>query len=165
MFEKIKAMFNEKNIKSSRMLSVFGPALQHKYLWHLRRRSICKGAAIGMFSAFVPVPFQMLVATALCILFRGNLILANALVWITNPTPIPPMMFVAYLVGTWVLPTHENTIELTWASFQSQLTDFWYPYFIGAIICGIITATLGYIGGYWYWRYKIMKRWRKRNSV
>ena len=56
-------------------------------LVHWNRGTASRGAAVGMFWAFTPIPFQMFPATLFCLLVRGNLPLAILCVWISNPSP------------------------------------------------------------------------------
>jgi uncharacterized protein (DUF2062 family) len=48
---------------------------------------------VGLFCAFIPVPFQMLLAAPSAIIFSANLPVSIALVWITNPITMPPIFF------------------------------------------------------------------------
>ncbi|MFW6343056.1 MAG: DUF2062 domain-containing protein, partial [Halothiobacillaceae bacterium] len=80
-------------------MRVFGSRLQDGNLWHLNRRSVSGGVAVGLFSAFVPIPFQMVLAAGLAILLRVNLPLSVVLVWITNPITIVPLLWVANRIG------------------------------------------------------------------
>ena len=76
--------------------------LNHPELWHLNRRGVSGAAFVGLFSAFIPVPSQMLLAAIIAIYVRVNLPISVALVWITNPITIPPMIYGSYRVGAWV---------------------------------------------------------------
>ena len=73
------------NIKSNRFLKVFGKVIHDPQLWHLTRYSVGHAFLVGLFCAFVPVPFQMLLAAGGAIIFRANIAISVALVWITNP--------------------------------------------------------------------------------
>lgn len=44
-----------------------------------------RGLAVGAFYAFVPFPWQMLLAAITALWLRFNLPVAVAMVWITNP--------------------------------------------------------------------------------
>ena len=53
---------DHKKIKENKTLSIFGDVLHDANLWHLNRRSARGAFAVGLFFAFIPVPFQMLLA-------------------------------------------------------------------------------------------------------
>ena len=84
-------------IRHHKSLKIFGRLLQDANLWHLNRRSARGAFAVGLFFAFIPVPFQMVLAAAGAILFRVNLPISVALVWLTNPLTMPPIFYGAAL--------------------------------------------------------------------
>ena len=91
---------------SLREISALRPVarwLNRSELWHFNRRSLSGAAFVGLFSAFIPVPSQMLLAALIAIVTRVNLPLSVALVWITNPITIPPMFYASYRLGAWIL--------------------------------------------------------------
>ena len=90
-------------VRDHKSLRMFGDRLHDPNLWHFNRRSVAGGLALGVFVAFIPLPIQMLLAAALSLLLRVNLPLAVAAVWITNPLTMPPIFFICYKVGSWVL--------------------------------------------------------------
>ncbi|MFO8025863.1 MAG: DUF2062 domain-containing protein, partial [Thiohalophilus sp.] len=98
---------------------IFGTLLHDPNLLHLNRRSVSSAFAVGLFMAFVPVPFQMLLAAAAAIIVRCNLAIAVALVWITNPVTMGPIFFFCYKVGTWFLgaPVHAVEFAPSWEWF------------------------------------------------
>ena len=71
-------------------------------LVHWNRRSATRGAAVGLFWAFTPIPFQMLPAALFCFLVGGNLPLAIIFVWLTNPLTLPPILYLEYRIGQYV---------------------------------------------------------------
>ena len=77
----------------------------------MNRRSVSVACAIGLFCAFIPIPFQMILAAGLAIIVRCNLPIAVALVWITNPITMPPLFFLAYKMGAFLTDVHLGPFE------------------------------------------------------
>jgi uncharacterized protein (DUF2062 family) len=156
---------NHETIRKHRHLQIFGKRLHDPNLWHINRRSSAGAFAVGLFMAFVPVPFQMVLAAGAAILFRVNLPLSAVLVWVTNPVTIPPIFFFAYLVGTWVLgtPSSVEGFEFTLAWFKhGMLEDIWEPLLLGSLICGVVSSLLGYAVIRGLWRLNAVRQWEKR---
>ena len=82
---------------------VFGQPLLAPDLWHLGRSSVAWAVSIGLFMAWVPVPFQMILAAGAAILARCNLPVAVAMVWVSNPVTVAPLFFAAHKLGEWML--------------------------------------------------------------
>lgn len=103
-------------ILKQRALKIFGNLLYNANLWALNRRSAAGAFAVGLAVCFIPLPSQMIIAAGLAILFRVNLPLSVALVWISNPVTMPPMFYGAYKLGAWVLqePPVPFHFELSW---------------------------------------------------
>lgn len=151
-------------IRTHRYLQFFGKLLHDPNLWHLNRRSVSGGVAAGLFMGFVPVPFQMIPAAALAILFRLNLPITVALVWVTNPITMPPVFYFCYKVGTWVLgrPEKHFTFELTWHWLGTELVRIWEPFLLGCFIVGLISGLLGYFSMRALWRWHVIRDWERR---
>lgn len=143
---------------------VFGKLLHDPNLLHLNRRSVSSAFAVGLFMAFVPVPFQMLLAAAAAIIVRCNLPIAVGLVWISNPVTIPPMFYFCYLVGAAILGgEHEPfQFELTWKWLMEGLGAIWEPFLLGCAVVGIISALLGYFTIRLVWRLHIISLIKER---
>ena len=157
---------DHQTIRNHRHLKIFGQWIHDPNLWHLNRRSVSGAFAVGLFMAFVPLPFQMLLAAGAAIVFGINLPLAVALVWISNPLTMPPMFYFAYRVGTWMLdiPARPFEIEFTLHWFLQSLNEIGAPLLLGCLTCGVISAMLGYIGIRLFWRWYVAKRWRERRA-
>ena len=73
---------------------------------------IALGAALGMLIAMLPiVGLQMVVATAICLVFRANPLPAVVMVWITNPFTILPVYTFNYWVGTMLVRSGPRIAE------------------------------------------------------
>lgn len=151
-------------VRNQKCLRCFGSLLHDPNIWHLNRHSVAGAFAVGLFCAYIPVPFQMLVAAALAIMVRVNLPVAVSLVWITNPITIPPMFYFAYKVGSWVLnsPTHAFNFELSIDWLMVELGIIWQPFLLGCFILGTILAALGYGGIKLLWRLHILQHIKQR---
>ncbi|TKB44116.1 DUF2062 domain-containing protein [Thalassotalea mangrovi] len=153
-------------LKSHKHLQVFGDLLHDGNLWHLNRRSVTKAFAIGLFMAFVPVPFQMLLAAGTAIWLHANLPLSVALVWLSNPITIPPIFYGCYKLGTLLLnvPPKEFTFQLSWAWITESLTAVWAPFLLGCLVCAVFFSTLGYLGISTLWKLNVSRNWRNRKQ-
>ncbi len=156
-------------IREHKSLRFFGTLLHAPNLWHLNRRSASGAFAVGLFTAFVPVPFQMLLAAAGAILFRVNLPLAVALVWITNPVTMAPMFYFTYRLGAWLIgmPPHSEAFHFT-LSYEwlvNELGMFWEPFLLGCFVTGTVCALLGYLTIRGLWRLHLVKHYQARKKA
>jgi len=157
---------NEEKLKNSKSLGMFGRLMFAPNLWHLNKKSVSGAFAVGLFCAFIPVPFQMVLAAIGALLFRINLPVAVALVWLTNPITMPAVFYFAYLVGTWILGTPVSDVEfaLTIEWLQSELLVIWQPFLLGCLVCASVSAIIGNIIIRLVWRYLVIKSWEKRKQ-
>jgi len=114
--------------------------------------------------AYVPVPFQMLLAAGGAIAIGCNLPIAVALVWVSNPVTMPPLFYAAYELGAQILGVRAGSLafELTWNWLFTQLGDIWQPFLLGCFIFGLGLALIGNIAVRLLWRIQVGKAWRKR---
>jgi hypothetical protein len=159
-----KYMPDEQTLRNHRHLGWLGRHLHDPNLWHLTRKSVARAFLVGLFCAFLPIPGQMLVAAVLAILICSNLPISVGLVWITNPLTMPPIFYLSYRVGAWVLDIDRVASEHSWNlhTIQTQITSIWWPLLLGSVICGIISGLLGYmlINRFWIWH--VNRSWRRR---
>ena len=150
-------------IRRSRAIKLFGSLLHDGNLWHLNRRSASGAFAVGLFTAFIPVPFQMLLAAAAAIIFRVNLPLSVGLVWISNPITMPPLFYLCYRLGNWLLsaPPHPLLrIELEW--LIGSISTIGPALITGCLALGTLASVSGYLGIRLLWRQSVVKAWRCR---
>ena len=151
-------------IRNHKHLAILGTLLHDPNILHLNRRSVSGAFAVGLFMAFVPVPFQMLLGAIGAIMFRVNLPISVGLVWLTNPLTMPPIFYFAYKVGTWILrtPPHDITFHLSWDWLVEELGTVWEPFLLGCFVCGAISAVLGYVLVRGFWRLHVVRAWQNR---
>ena len=53
-----KFLPSHESVRSNRHIARLGPWLQHHNLWHLRRRSVAGGIAVGLFAGLIPGSFM-----------------------------------------------------------------------------------------------------------
>lgn len=153
-----------KSIKENRYLRFLGSALYDQNLWHINRRSAAAAFFVGVFSAFLPIPFQMVVAACLAVFVRCNLPISVALVWITNPVTMPAVFYFTYKVGCYILDVPANTtpLELSLHGIGIELGHIWKPLLLGSVVTGLFGGVLCYFLALFFWRWHIVSRWRKR---
>lgn len=155
-----KFMPDPHEIKNNKTLSIFGSLLHNPNLWHMNRRSVAKAFMVGLFFAWWPVPFQMILAAGGAILIRSNLPLSIGLVWVTNPVTMPVMFYFAYVVGTWIMgvPEMHFEMELSIEWLINEMVVIWKPFLAGCFVLGVISSIGGYFGINWAWRYSVIKK-------
>ncbi len=153
-------------IQNHQHLRFLGTLLHDPNLLHLNRRSVAGGFSVGLFVAFVPIPFQMVLAAFIAILIRVNLPLSVILVWLTNPLTMPPLFFFAYKVGAWILnrPPRKIQFEPTLHWLTEKLGAIWEPFLLGCFLLALGSALLGNILVRLTWRFVVVRNWKARQK-
>jgi uncharacterized protein len=147
-------------VREHEALRFFGTLLHDPNLWHLNRRSAAGAFAVGLFVAFLPIPFQTVVAAAVAILIRVNLPISALLVWVTNPLTMGPIYFSAYQLGRRVLDKPRVGFSFEWSLewFTEEMLIIWKPLLTGSLIFGTAAALVGYVTVRLLWRLHILRR-------
>jgi len=138
-------MPDQQTLKEHKHLRLFGKLLLDANLWHLNRRSAAGAFAVGLFMAWVPLPCQMLLAAGGAILCRVNLPLSVALVWLSNPFTMPPLLY-----GEWLV---------------SVLGTVAPPLLLGSLILALLSSLIGYTLIRTFWRISTVRQWQKRKMA
>lgn len=161
------------SIKKIRWLQPIEHWLRHPNLWHLHRRSVAGGVALGLFCGLIPGPLQMLAAALLAVWLRVNLPVALFTTLYTNPFTIVPIYLFAYKIGVWITGTTNGKVE-TLPDFPEVHWHDWFievwqwlmvlgkPLLIGLPVLAIGLATFGYITIRVVWRVVVVRKWRSR---
>jgi uncharacterized protein (DUF2062 family) len=118
-----------------------------KSYFGINRRAVTRGIAVGLFWAFIPMPMQMLAVIATTPFLKFNVPIAISMVWISNPFTMPPMYYIEYITGNFILGQEGIvTIEPTVQWFKDNLQDIFIPLYAGAAFFSIIiTGIIFYI--------------------
>lgn len=144
---------------------LFGRLMHAPNLWHLNRHSVAWGVSIGLFMAFVPVPFQMLLAVGAAIALSANLPVSVVVVWVSNPITVAPLFYSAYKVGALLLGTQPQPIrfEISFDWLMTRLVDVWEPFLLGCFVLAVSSALVGHITVKIIWRIHVVQSWRLRH--
>jgi uncharacterized protein (DUF2062 family) len=157
---------NPETLKSHKHFQWLGELLHNPNLWHFNRRAISGALALGLFCAFIPVPWQMVLAGLGAIYFHVNMPVSVITVWVSNPLTMGPMFYGCYLVGAWFLNTPPSPFEfeLSWDWLSNSLLAIWQPFLLGCFIVGTLASITGYITIRIIWRVAAIRKWQKRNK-
>ena len=90
-------------VRRNRWLRWLGPALLHPRLWHMSRRGLALGVALGVFFGLLIPIAQIPLSAAAAVALRANLPAAMASTLVTNPATFGPVYYAAWRVGSAVL--------------------------------------------------------------
>jgi hypothetical protein len=90
-------------IRANRWLRWLGPALHDPRLWHMSRRGLALGMALGFFFGLLIPLAQIPLSAAAAVALRANVPAAVASTLVTNPFTFGPLYYAAWRVGSAVL--------------------------------------------------------------
>ena len=151
-------------ITKNRWIKLLGPRLQDPSLWHINRRSCSLAVGLGIFCAFIPVPFQMVIAAAAAIWFRVNILIAVPMVWITNPFTMGPLYFFCYLIGAEILGREPQRFhfEPTFDWLLNGLIRIWEPFLLGCFVVGLVCGIMSFLLVRILWHLHILNHIQER---
>jgi uncharacterized protein (DUF2062 family) len=149
------------------------PIARRQELFRFTRRSVPRGIAVGMFiGIFALIPgVQIVGAALLSVPVRGNIPLAAAVTFISNPfTTILIILPLAVAIGNSFgyhadVATVERLIRSgaglrEWSSWM--LSDTAPAIIIGLFIQSVVAAFVSYFVASWFWRFWIGRKHRAR---
>ncbi|PHR74372.1 MAG: flagellar biosynthesis protein FlhF [Arcobacter sp.] len=156
-----KILPNHQKIKDNKMLKIFGSLLQKKEIWSLSRKKVLAGVFIGMFIAFIPMPFQMILVTLLAIILNVNLPIPLVLIWISNPITMPFIYYFEYELGN-ILLNNQNAIEFSLDTMHQDLSQIASSLYVGAFVVCSFVSILSVIVLNFLWINKVKKQRKNR---
>lgn len=131
----------------------FGDRIFHSDLWKFTPKLVARAWLIAIFSAASPfLGLHMFMSIAGALIFRANLPISAALVWVNNPVTMLIYYPLAYWFGCKI--THHDfsphidwhhALTHGWTTFQLLFVQIWKPLLVGCTIIGLIFGLFGYL--------------------
>jgi uncharacterized protein (DUF2062 family) len=123
---------------------------------------VTKGVAVGIFCAFLPMPFEMIAALFIAAMIGANAPFAVAGVWISNPFTWIPLYTPCYLLGARILQIEPIPLsEITILQVGWHYVALW----LGCLIVGTIISISTHFILNQIWRSQIRRRWQQRRQM
>ncbi|TIX50352.1 DUF2062 domain-containing protein [Alteraurantiacibacter aquimixticola] len=157
------------DMERNRWLAPIAHRFARSELWRFTRRSVPRGAALGLFAAFIIPVGQIFLAAFLALPTRANVPVAALITFVTNPLTLLFWTAVANKVGSFVLKVDAATIGAAndeiasgrWDSFGWFLQTAGVTAF-GFVVLSVLTASLGYLITGFLWRFLVARKWTRR---
>ena len=160
-------------ITQSRLLRWLGPRIHDPLLWHVNRRSVARGVAMGVFFGLM-IPIAQIPAAAIAsLLLRGNLWIAAVSTLVSNPLTYGPLYYFAYRLGAGVIGARtpanltaeavEQPMRMidSLAQAWTWITGIGQPLLLGMLIMAVTGAFIAYWGTQLVWRMRVTAKWRR----
>ncbi|DAB29806.1 MAG TPA: flagellar biosynthesis protein FlhF [Sulfurimonas sp. UBA12504] len=116
------------------------------------RKMVSRAVLLGLFIAFIPMPFQMLLVLAFVPFFKFNVPIGLAMCWLSNPLTMPPMYYMEYLTGSFLLGIKPEPVEMTLEWFSSNMDNIFIPLYAGTALYSVFGSLLAYWAVNHFWR-------------
>lgn len=175
MFQRLRRLLpSPQTVQANRWLRWLGPALHHPRLWHLSRRGIALGVALGIFFGFLVPIAQIPLSAGAAVLLRANVPCAIASTLVTNPFTFGPVYFAAWKVGGSLLgvkggpppvratdPGPEPELGW-WQAARERIAGVGKPLLLGLVIFAVCGGLGAYLLVTWVWWARTRwQRWRR----
>jgi uncharacterized protein len=137
--------------------------------WTFHRRSVTRAFALGLLIAFIPptpLPVHLVTCVILGMLFRLNLPVLFATVFISNPFTWLPQVAGSIWVGARLMGMDLTPLlhGLHHGHLWAQVSQLWAPLLLGALVLGLIAAGSGYVLAQCAWRVRVLYHLRHRRA-
>jgi uncharacterized protein (DUF2062 family) len=159
-------------VRANRWLRWLGPALHHPRLWHLSRRGIALGVALGLFFGLLVPIAQIPLSAAAAVLLRANVPCAIASTLVTNPVTFGPVYFAAWRVGGLILGEHGQPVPPVarpappgpwWKTLKARVVGVGKPLAVGLGLFAVVAGIGAYLLVTWVWWARIT--WLRRRRL
>lgn len=163
------------SIRSNRWLRWLGPALHHPRLWHLSRRGVALGMALGFFFGLLIPLAQIPLSAAAAVALRANVPAAVASTLVSNPLTFGPLYYAAWRLGSAILgessasPPPLEPIEVDgpvnqswWRTALVRILGVGKPLLLGLAILATAVGFATYFVVSLVWRLAVLWKRRRR---
>jgi uncharacterized protein (DUF2062 family) len=172
---------DEDTLRKHPSLRWLGPLLRRPWLWHLGRRQVATGAAIGVFFGFLIPVMQIAAAAVVAIALRANLPVAAAATLVSNPVTYVPIWVAAHQTGAFLLG---KPVDQTQALGQAEalaaqvhvaaktppkgwgawILGVGKPLALGLLVFAVTGATITWLLVHFLWIRAVRLKWRRRHA-
>lgn len=112
---------------------------------------VIRGVTLGIFIAFIPMPIQMALVLVFMPFFKFNVPLGLAMCWLSNPFTMPPMYYMEYLTGSFLLGIKPEPVEMTLEWFTNNMDNIFIPLYAVTLVYSVVASSLAFwlINHFW----------------
>lgn len=144
------------------------PLARRQELFRFTRRSVPRGVAVGLLvGIFALIPGVQIVGAALmCVPCRGNIPLAAAMTFLSNPATTPFILAASIWLGNHL--GYHADLSTFYALYESHaalgewmhwlLSDAAPALLVGLLVISTACAAIGYVLSMWFWRWWIGRK-------
>ncbi len=165
-------------LQRNRWLRWLGPALHHPRLWHISRRGLALGMALGVFFGLLIPVAQIPFSAAAAVALRANVPAAVASTLVTNPITFGPVYYLAWMLGSSLMGESGGVAPaLPVAAAEAPVDESWWqgvtrsvlgvgkPLLLGLVILAVTVGGLTYFAVSWFWAFKVWWARRRRRRA
>jgi uncharacterized protein len=163
-------------LEQSRVLRPVAHRVLAPALWRFTRRSVPRGAALGLFvGILLMIPgLQIAGAALLALPFRANVPIAAAMTFLSMPATTPFILYASVYLGNLVLGRTADASGMMALINSSAGVSQWIAWLwseaapallLGLLLIASIAAVLGYGIAAVIWRLRITRKWRNRHKI
>jgi uncharacterized protein (DUF2062 family) len=164
-----KYMPSREEMAANRYLAPIAHRFLSPELWRFTRRSVPRGVALGLFSAFIVPVGQIFLAAFLALPARANVPLAALVTFVTNPFTLPFWLWVANRLGMLMLDVDQavggvasKELEGSWLATLADVSELAGVTAFGFFVLALVSASVGYLVAGPVWKLIVTRRRAKR---
>lgn len=148
-------------LMANRWLKWAHPVLSKPEFFKLRRESVARGAAIGVFFAFALPLAQIPASVFFAILMRTNIPVAVAATFVNTPLTFGPVYYLAYKLGDAILAAQRMTglPEISTADIEVPIS---HAVLLGSMLIAVTASTLAYLAVKAIWKINAYQRLKRQ---
>lgn len=150
------------------------PLARRQELWRFTRRSVPRGVAVGLLvGIFALIPgVQIIGAALMCVPGRGNIPIAAAMTFLSNPVTTPFILIVSAIIGNF-MGFHADVATVLAMVQRGAGVSEWFSWFVsdaapavlvGLAIFSVVAAAIGYLAASVSWRIIVAGKWARRRK-
>jgi uncharacterized protein len=143
-------------------------------LWRFTRRSVPRGVAVGLLvGIFALIPgIQIIGAALMCVPGRGNIPIAAAMTFLSNPATTPFIVLFSAVIGNF-MGFHADVATVMAMVERGAGARDWISWFVsdaapavlvGLAIFSVVAAAVGYLAASVSWRIIVAGKWARRKK-